>query len=306
MKSLIYALNTKTERIYFKFNPWNNVIGLARTFFGLALLVLLVFNPMKNIFLKSSDSNHLSKDNFLNIFSYLPDNYLYFEIIRWLFILILILVVIGWRPKITAIPHVYIAYCINSGGMVIDGGEQVGYIFALLLLPILLFDKRKWHWENRKPSKSYSNLLAYVTYVFIRIQVAIIYLHSFSGKIYNDDWINGTAVYYYLNDPMLGSMPILDFIIEPILQSPLIALITWVALIIQLVLVCGLFLDKKYWNIMFWFAILFHESIAIFLGLFTFSLAMVGALIIYLHPLDKEFKFNFIKKFLTKGKENEI
>lgn len=305
MNRFITKLNQKSEDIYKNFNPWNNVIGLARTFLGLALLVLLLFNPMKNIFLKSSDSDTLSKDAFLNILSYLPNDYLYFEIVRWIFVIIIVLVVIGWRPRYTALPHLYVAYCVNSGGMVIDGGEQVGYVFALLLLPILLFDKRKWHWQKQSQNSSGVNILAYVTYIFIRIQVAIIYLHSFSGKIYNDDWLNGTAVYYYLNDPMLGSLPLIDFIIEPILESPLIALITWLALIIQLILVCGLFLDQRYWKTMFWFALLFHESIAIFLGLFTFSLAMVGVLIIYLRPLNNEFKFKILEKYKWR-KQNEI
>lgn len=203
--------------------------------------------------------------------------------------------IIGWRPKLLAIPHVYIAYCINSSGVVIDGGEQVGFVFSILLLPILLLDNRKWHWENAHTKSSQKNILLYVSYIFIRIEVAILYLHSFTGKLFNEEWINGTAVYYYLKDPMLGTPLFLNKVIYPILESPVVAIITWSALLIQLILVCSLFIDKKYWKTILILALLFHESIAVLLGLFSFSAAMIGVLILYLRPLEKKYSFSFIK-----------
>lgn len=294
MKKIVQKLNSKSLYIYNNFNPYTNVLGVARSFLGLGLLILFLFNSMDNVFLKSSGNNKIYKNAPLSIFSYLPENYLYFEIVRWIFIIILILIIIGWRPKLLAIPHTYIAYCINSSGVVIDGGEQVAFVFSILLLPILLFDNRKWHWENASITPSNKNVLFFISYTFIRIQVAILYLHSFVGKLFNEEWINGTAVYYYLKDPMLGTPLFLNPIIYPILDSPFVALITWFALLIQLILVCSLFIDKKYWRTVLILALLFHESIAILLGLFSFSAAMIGVLILYLRPLEKT--YNLFKK----------
>lgn len=56
-----------------------------------------------------------------------------------------------------------------------------------------------------QPTKAiYRQTIAYVAYVFIRMQVSILYFHSFTAKIANEEWLDGTAVYYYFLDPMLG------------------------------------------------------------------------------------------------------
>ncbi|EGQ3561272.1 hypothetical protein DJ466_07470 [Staphylococcus pseudintermedius] len=304
MKSLINNINKFTSKIKNNFYPWTFTFGIGRSFIGLGMFVALFFNKSEYLFLKTSNSNSLTKDSGLSIFSYLPQNYIYFDIVRLIFAFIAFLVLIGWRPRITAIFHVYVAYCLNSSGITIDGGEQVNLVLSVLMMPILLFDKRKWHWSQKTfDIKGEFRIIAYIAYIFIRIQIAILYLHAFVGKLSNEEWVNGTAIYYYLNDPMLGSPKFLDFLIQPILRSDFIPLITWCTLLIQLLLFCGLFIEKRYWKYLFIFSVLFHESIALILGLFSFSFVMTGALILYLIPLETKPKFKLLK---LRGRNNEI
>jgi len=44
----------------------------------------------------------------------------------------------------------------------------------------------------------------------------------------------------------------------------------------------------------------FHLLIAITMGLISFGMAMIAALILYLRPFEKEFSFPFVQNFFIK------
>ena len=62
MKKIVQKLNNKSLYIYNNFNPYTNVLGVARSFLGLGLLILFLFNSMDNVFLKSSGNNKIYKN----------------------------------------------------------------------------------------------------------------------------------------------------------------------------------------------------------------------------------------------------
>lgn len=287
---MIRHLSQWTNQRITSFNPWTNVYGLVRSIFAFSLFITLFFNDATLLFRPSSGNPTWVKTDTLSMFSFVPETSFALNLIRIICLILLLVVMSGWRPRVTSLFHLYIAYSINSGATTIDGGEQVNLVMALLLLPIALTDNRKWHWQNISSiNRHYSKTIAYIAYVFIRIQVAILYFHSFTAKLDNDEWLDGTAVYYYLLDPMLG-LP--NFLMNPLhflLASPFIVVITWVTLFIQLLLVCALFMSKNNWSKVLWCAVLFHELIAVLLGLISFSIAMLAMLIIYLRQLEQVF-----------------
>lgn len=179
------------------------------------------------------------------------------------------------------------------------GGEQVAAVFSLLLLPLALTDPRKSHWDKITPKKEsinlYSRVIGLVTFTVIRIQVAILYFNSTTAKLQEDEWLDGTAVYYYLQEPMLGLNPWLMKIFEPILASWLIIFPTWGTLVVQTILVIGLFAPKKNRKYILFLAIFMHEIFGLILGLISFSTIMFSVLILYLRPYDHEFNFSFKK-----------
>ncbi|XOQ14257.1 MAG: HTTM domain-containing protein [Shouchella clausii] len=294
--------------------PWTNVYGLARSLIALSTALTLCFNDAKTLFLPSSDSDIFPRGDLLgiSIFTLVPNEYVYLNLVRYVSIVLLLIVVSGWRPQVTGIIHWYISYSFLSSAMTIDGGDSVAAVFTLLLLPLTLSDSRKWHWLNKEASANFQSenlakkIVALVTLVTIRVQVAILYFHSTVAKLGEEDWQNGTAVWYYMQDAMLGLNPMLFQMFEGVLTSALIVIPTWGTIILQIVLVAALFSPKKHRNYFFLLALIMHEVFAIMLGLISFSLAMIGILILYLRPLEQPFKLPKLKSPLQKQHTGNI
>ncbi|UFT99137.1 hypothetical protein KO561_18470 [Radiobacillus kanasensis] len=284
--------------------PWTNVYGLARSLIAFAGMLTLIVNKPEILFKPSSASaDYPICDYGFSAFCLAQNDYTYLNLIRWIFVFILFLVVIGWRPRFTGILHWYIAYSMQSAMVVIDGGEQAASVIAFLLIPITLTDRRKWHWESPEKTLSvnmYSKIIANISIIFIRIQVAIIYFHSTIAKLGNAEWIDGTAVYYYSREKTIGFNSFFDQITNPIVGSPLIVIPTWGTLLVQLLIFGGLFAPKKYWKSIFVIAVFMHEIFALMLGLISFSMVMVGTLMLYLIPVESQ-----LKLLSFKGQKNE-
>lgn len=281
----------KIEKNIMHFNCLTNVYGLARSFIALSTLLTLLFNPVQDLFSPMSGIDYYPSGNGkFSLFNLVPASYFYLSIIKWLFSILLLLIIIGWRPRFTGIIHWYISYSFYTSASTLDGGDQVAVALTFLMIPITIVDNRKWHWSNSDFNNNFSRIIAIVPYYMLRFQVAIIYLHSFLAKVKREDWINGTAVYYYLRDPLFGLNNFFLTIVNPILNSWLVVIVTWGTLIVQLVLFGALFAPKKHWKYYFIIGIFMHEIFALMLGLISFSLAMAGALILYLIPINKNIK----------------
>ena len=279
----------KIEESIMSFNCLTNVYGLARSLIALSTLLTFLLNPVQDLFLPMSGIDQYPTGNGLfSLFNLVPDNYIYLSMVKWLFSIILLLIVVGWRPRFTGIIHWYISYSFYTAAATLDGGDQVAVALTFLMIPITLVDSRKWHWNSMEFNNDFSRIVAIVPYYMIRFQVALIYLHSFLAKVQREEWINGTAVYYYLQDPLFGLNNFVLTLVNPILSSWLVVIPTWGTLIVQLVLFGALFAPKYYWKYYFALGIFMHEIFALMLGLFSFSIAMTGALILYLTPINKE------------------
>ncbi len=219
-------------------------------------------------------------------------------IAKWIAIAILVVVASGWRPRITGILHWWVSWSYFSSSMMMEGGDQLTANLALLLIPITLTDDRTWHWEERTAvnvtawSEASKRMIARSTWVVIRVQVALVYLHSSIGKMGVEEWVNGTALYYWLTHPLTGAPGWRATIITPLLTNGVtVTLLTWGVIVYELFLFTALVMDKKWWPFMLYSAFAFHAGIAFFQGLVSFSIAMFGALVLYLRPPDSPFEF---------------
>lgn len=283
-------------------SPWTNVYGLSRTLLALSTLLTLVFNDAKVLFIPTSDNEGFPTCEGLgniSLYCLVPDEYLYLNLVRVLSILLLIVVVSGWRPRFTGIIHWYVSFSFLQSAVTVDGGDSIAAVMTLLLIPLTLTDPRKSHWDSLVEKKPYSiqKLVGEMTLLIIRIQVAIIYFHATVAKLTEDEWINGTAVWYYAQNSMLGLNPHLFDIFSNLLSSFLIVIPTWGTLILQTFLFAGILASKEKRKTLLWLAIFMHEIFAIFLGLMSFSLAMIAILIIYFRPTEEAFNFSSLKKY---------
>ncbi len=274
-------------------NPWTNVYGLGRTIIATAtILTLATTNPdaMWSPFFEGS-AGPLGCDGIrgaISFFCVVPVDYL--DIAHRTAILVLLLVASGWRPRVTGILHWYISFSILASATR-DGGDQVAALVTLFLIPWTLTDPREWHWQRAQAvgARTKHAFVANAARMIIRLQIMVVYLHSAVTKFNVDEWLDGTAVYYWFHDPIVGASQLLEPLLFPAARSPVVYAMTWGAIVVEIVLVIGLVVPRRFWRPLFWLGVLFHLGIALGLGLFSFSVIMIGALVIYLRAPEKEF-----------------
>ncbi|SEB06898.1 antimicrobial peptide system protein, SdpB family [Chitinophaga terrae (ex Kim and Jung 2007)] len=273
------------------------MFGLARSILASSLLLTLIFNepdilfrPAGVLFNNALDQANILFFNNLNFFFLLP--YSNIQLIRVIAILILLLVISGRYIKITCFLHAWLAVSFINAAVLIEGGDQIAANISILLIPICLVDDRKSHWDVMPAHIRFireKKLIAAFFYWIIRLQVALIYFHAAVGKMFIEDWVNGTAIYYWFNDPTFGMTPALRLLLDPIIANPYsVVLLTWGTIILEILLFTTLVMDRKYWKPFFVAGILFHISIILVHGLFSFFITMAAALFFLVGPVYKD------------------
>lgn len=132
----------------------------------------------------------------------------------------------------------------------------------------------------------------------------IIYLHAAIGRLKNEEWGEGTALYYFLNHPMLGVPEYQSSLMIPILESNIVVFLTWSVTAFELLLVSAIFWSGKFRKYILVLGILFHLGILITIGIASFAITMWGALVLYLYPLQENIKFKRERIFYAKRQKN--
>lgn len=272
-----------------------NTVGISRSILALCTLITFVFNSSEILFPQLIlDSNEiLPWHQSISLFNILSTNLF---LAKFISIIILITIVLGFLPRYLGILHWYIAYSFFVSSPLIDGGDQITAILTLLLIPITLVDNRKNHFQNSNQVISpYINILLYSILVVIKLQIAILYFNSATAKFAVDEWMNGTALYYWILHPIYGASPWLADLIKPfLLNSYFIAVSTWGVLLFEILLSFTFLVAKDnliYRKRMLLFGICFHFFIFVLFGLASFGLAMTGALILFCMPIGHNFSF---------------
>lgn len=224
-----------------------------------------------------------------SLYCLVPEPHL--EVARYTTIAVLVLVMIGWRPRVTGILHFYVAYSFHSASILVDGGEQVSAVLTFLLIPVTLTDSRRFHWANiaviPRPRLRHliNKSIAISALIAIRVQISVIYLNAATAKTNVPEWLDGTAMYYWLNNPYVGLPLSLQPAFEPLLTSILVAPLTWSVLVLELLLAGALFMPPAPRVTIVAAGILFHIAIVFLMGISSFAIAMIGALVLYLWPI---------------------
>ena len=222
-------------------------------------------------------------------------------------ICILILVISGYFPQVTSFLHAWVNISITNSLVPIDGGDQIAANLSLFLIPICLTDPRINQWNTSKPSNAYINVFANVTFFFIQLQAAIIYLQSGIGKMYTEEWKEGTAAFYWLSHPIHGAPDWLRSILEPLTLSNYVFLVTWAVMVFEVFLFSCIFANKRVKSAFLAAAIGFHFSIFVIHGLFSFFFSMFALLLIYLDDANHFMRiFYRIKNFYLRCKTISI
>jgi antimicrobial peptide system SdpB family protein len=214
-------------------------------------------------------------------------------------ITILIIVILGLFPRLICIFHSWVSYSVFYSMLIVEGGDQINIILTFLLIPICILDKRRNGWINilndSKKKKTLLSINSMYALLFIKIQMAILYLNAGISKMFAPEWSNGTAVYYWFYDNMFGAPIWVQNSIGFLFKNDLtISLINWSVIFLEMGLFIAFFLNQKYKYLLLLLGLLFHFTIILIHGLPTFFLAMSAGLILYLSKVDLSIKENII------------
>ncbi|MGZ3460027.1 MAG: sporulation-delaying protein SdpB family protein [Archangium sp.] len=294
---MLTRLGTWSRRWAADIDPWTDVYGLARTLLALGTVLTLVFTPTHALFRPGTgmpDVPVCSGARAVGLFCLAPNH---LELTRWLAVALLLVVAVGYRPRFTGLLHAWVAFSFQTNALMVDGGDQVCQVMALILIPVTLTDGRRWHWERSEPvpltpALEYRRLVALMFLWLARLQVAGIYFHAAVAKFSVAEWTDGTALYYWLLAPGFGAAEWLAPLLEPLLTHAItVTLLTWLVLLVEYLLSTGLVAAKPHRKYLLWAGLTLHGAIMLVHGLISFGLAMFAALILYLRPVEWSFQF---------------
>jgi antimicrobial peptide system SdpB family protein len=270
---------TRTE------SPWTNVYGVARSLLALSTLLTLLADSSERIFqpLTVADPGIIDRSAVLKAsLFFLARNHL--ASAKLMAVLVLVLVIVGWRPRLTALPHWWVSFSFAASASLIEGGDLIASIVTLLLIPVALSDHRVWHWQRTTTGSRAGSVAAQTGLLLIRVQVAVIYLFAAVLKFPAEEWANGTALYYVWLSNTFGPAGLVRLISSWIGTTVLIVPLTWSVLVLELCLAAALVAPLRFRARLLPVALLFHLAIAVCNGLPTFAIAMSAALVLYLRP----------------------
>lgn len=264
-------------------------LGVARTLIALSGMGTLLASSVSTLIRPAAGVNELFCAGPASLSGWCMAPPSAYEFVRWVSILVLLVAGSGWRPRYTAIPMWWVLFGNQSSLTVVDGGDQISAVLALLLIPLSLADNRKWHWvpvgATQPQTHPYVAITAHVTLAVVRVQVAYIYINACLAKLGVAEWLDGSAVYYWLRDPMFGPAGALRSLMDWLMAQPIpVAAATWGTLILEFALGISIFLPQPVRRILLPLGIVLHLGIAIMMGLWSFAFTMWAALILLLWP----------------------
>ncbi|MFF4139830.1 sporulation-delaying protein SdpB family protein [Streptomyces sp. NPDC001698] len=282
-------------------SPWTNVYGVARTLLALGTLSTLAATGTDSLFLPAQgvpDYPKCDGASAIGIYCLVPGSSAGLELGRVISLAVLALVAIGWRPRLTALPHWWIAFSFQANVTAPDGGDQITAVIALLLLPLALTDRRRWHWQAPQAIAEADGrttgmaLIAWSASLVIRVQVAGLYLQSSVAKLSHTEWADGTSLFYWLRDAYFGAPGWIAPLTDAVTRTSLgVAALTWGPLVIEFAVMLGLFAKRSVRPYLLVAGLVLHAFIGLLMGLGSFALAMFGCLVLLLRPLDETFHF---------------
>ncbi len=262
--------------------------SLLRIFAGAALLVQFVPSFLDRHYLWGVASTWLDPLVNLNgywaIFDVLfpKGNPTLFDASYVVFLLLIVAFTLGWRTAwVTPVMWFFLTSLQTNATFLTNGGDNL----LRIVLPFMFFMRLSAHFSldalriRRRGARAtrvpdWLSATAHNTgAVICGIQIIAVYVVSGLWKLQGDDWINGSALYYALNLETYRVLPGLSDLAWQV--TPFVFAITFLSVWVQVA-----FPVMLLWRPSRVFALLFlmgmHTGIAILLGLWPFSLVMIG------------------------------
>lgn len=195
-------------------------------------------------------------------------------------------VCLGLTPLVTGILHAWASFSIATGIGLPDGGEHVAQVVTLLLVALLIPDLRRVSWSWAPPASPQVLLgVSMAAWWALRLQMAGIYLHSAIAKLGVEDWVNGSAMYYIVRDPSFGASGPAGDVMRWVTTTQLgVAALTWGSIAVEIAIAILVLHRGRARVLALGLAVALHAAIVITIGLWSFGLVMIGAMVVAAAP----------------------
>jgi antimicrobial peptide system SdpB family protein len=109
------------------------------------------------------------------------------------------------------------------------------------------------------------------------------------GKLGVGAWKSGSALGHILTDPQYGAAGLRPVVLPLVENTVTSTIMTLGTLLLEAVLVIGPLVPRRARRYLLVLAIAFHVAIGLVMGLISFAVVMIAALILYLRPLDEPY-----------------
>lgn len=268
-------------------SPHTRAVGLARTLLAASTGLTLALTPQSSLFFRSTSyptgAVCDARLSFMSIHCMVGDSV---ALSVWLSLAVLAAVCSGYRPALTAVPHWWIAWSLNTSSPVRDGGDQVAAALTLLIIPLALVDRRPNHWSNDfgyEGRALASKCVGHAASGLIVVQAMVVYGHAAAGKLSVPEWSNGSALWYWIQDPAFAPPAVMDVALRLAHSTAFGSIaVNYGVIALELALVLAVLAARWVRTTALIAGVFFHGAIAVTFGLWSFFLAMVALLILAL------------------------
>jgi antimicrobial peptide system SdpB family protein len=265
------------------FEPRGRAFAAGRSLLALATLSVLVFTPTRGLFVYTPDNPAGARcggARMIALWCVGGQGHTQMTVRLIVSVVVLAAVVAGLSPRWTCVPHWYVTFSLGTTMTLPNGGDSVARIAALLMIPMCLGDDRIWHWRRpARPLPPRWRGAAYAGHLFLRLQVAIIYLSAVVTKLTVGSWRDGSFMYQVLHDPYYGPPAFARPLVGAVLDAPpLVRGLTWGTIAIELAIAASMAGGPRVRRAALVLAIALHGSIIVMLGLASFGLIMIALL----------------------------
>ncbi|WP_156759238.1 hypothetical protein [Microbacterium karelineae] len=166
----------------------------------------------------------------------------------------------------------------------VDGGDAVAVVAGLWIAVVCLMDPRSSIWRfgsrvsiSNRWSFGIRKEIAVAAAWALKVQCSVIYGHAAVSKIFNEQWLDGTAIYYVVRMEMFGVNGMVGPLVRGLTTVPWIEFaLTLGTLAIELFICVGIWGTFRIRRIVVAVSMLLHGAIFVLLGVASFSIIMIG------------------------------
>jgi len=267
-------------------SPHGFQLTLARSVLAASTVVVLTFNRASVLLHDptTARASPTSCDNLASLGAFCIASAEHLEQVRWLLILLCAPALLGLVPAVAAPLHAYAAFTVASNTVGIEGGDFLVASSSLIMVVVCATDCRLHGWSARSSARPASAYIpAQVFLLGLRVQVAYVYLEAATVKQVHPIWADGSALWYWTQQPNFGARPEVRDLLEVVLaQGSAVHALTWGVIVTEYVLAFAVLAARRRLPRLLTLAlgVSMHLVFALVLGLITFFVSMLGVLLL--------------------------